>query len=603
MSNSREQSLDENVVFLPVDESNPEFLHSEREREAVERLLSEGPEAFYGSIGSELSRCFLSPEEVNQINSWAQKYQFNQVEEQNGEENSCESEDFYSTYSPCNSDKPIPDLDLGWPNRSPWMLGNGSVAIHTSPSMEGTPPVREVIRWHLQNAQKVIAIVADKLTDNVIISDLHARASRGVPVYIILNQRSLQENFTLNKLRHPNMRVRLLRGKTFCSRTGRMVVGEMRSNFLLLDLETVIHGSYNLTWMDAHLHRQLITVLRGPVVDQFDQEFRVLFAASVPAPDLWRVSGADMTAKSPHQTTDFSDFRYQRSEQPEITNPPSPPADAFLDWEAMGVIHKDSRIHDSPLDLSKEHNKSEGTMDRDVYTSHLTGEKMRINENASAEKPRLSDNSVTFSAASSSSNISATERILRLERKVEKQIFCELAAEHGTNLHESIRTKADKAEPVYPPAGRKQLLSSVNEVTTEENKPASRKPLILKVPGSEDFSSVSDIMRRMKLGTTDLLRRGKGSTMSERTQSMMDLMDPSSGLGYKGQQERSVPRFQGNLDPDHMTPALALMTKRNNESLSYLNRPPKLFPHLRPQNSTNDHINRRWSLAEVKEYK
>uniref|UniRef100_A0A1A8ATH5 Family with sequence similarity 83, member E n=1 Tax=Nothobranchius furzeri TaxID=105023 RepID=A0A1A8ATH5_NOTFU len=131
----------------------------------------------------------------------------------------------------------------------------------------------------------------------------------------------------------------------------------------------------------------------------------------------------------------------------------------------------------------------------------------------------------------------------------------------------------------------------------------NQKPLILKVPGSEDFSSVSDIMRRMKLGTTDLLRRGKGSTMSERTQSMMDLMDPSSGLGYKGQQERSVPRFQGNLDPDHMTPALALMTKRNNESLSYLNRPPKLFPHLRPQNSTNDHINRRWSLAEVKEYK
>lgn len=41
-----------------------------------------------------------------------------------------------------------------------------------------------------------------------------------------------------------NMHVRVLGGKTFCSRTGRMVVGEMKDKFLLVDLETVIHGSY-----------------------------------------------------------------------------------------------------------------------------------------------------------------------------------------------------------------------------------------------------------------------------------------------------------------------------------------------------------------------
>lgn len=50
---------------------------------------------------------------------------------------------------------------------------------------------------------QVIAIVTDQLTDSAIISDLHRAASRGVPVYIILNQRSIQENFTLNRLRHP----------------------------------------------------------------------------------------------------------------------------------------------------------------------------------------------------------------------------------------------------------------------------------------------------------------------------------------------------------------------------------------------------------------
>lgn len=50
---------------------------------------------------------------------------------------------------------------------------------------------------------QVIAIVTDRLTDGAIIGDLHNAASRGVPVYIILNQRSIQESFTLNRLRHP----------------------------------------------------------------------------------------------------------------------------------------------------------------------------------------------------------------------------------------------------------------------------------------------------------------------------------------------------------------------------------------------------------------
>lgn len=41
-----------------------------------------------------------------------------------------------------------------------------------------------------------------------------------------------------------NMRIRVVGGKSFCSRKGRMVVGEMKVNFLLVDLQTVIHGSY-----------------------------------------------------------------------------------------------------------------------------------------------------------------------------------------------------------------------------------------------------------------------------------------------------------------------------------------------------------------------
>lgn len=157
MSNSREQSLDEDALFLPVNESSPEFLYCEKERQAVERLLNAGPEAFYSSIGTERSGCFLSSEEVSQITSWAQDYHSNPLQvqrDENGKESDSEMEDYCSTYFPFHSDTPAPNLELGWPERSPWVR-KASVTVHTSPPAEGDPPVREIIRRHLQKASQV----------------------------------------------------------------------------------------------------------------------------------------------------------------------------------------------------------------------------------------------------------------------------------------------------------------------------------------------------------------------------------------------------------------------------------------------------------------
>uniref|UniRef100_A0A3Q3MQ59 Family with sequence similarity 83 member E n=1 Tax=Mastacembelus armatus TaxID=205130 RepID=A0A3Q3MQ59_9TELE len=352
MSKYQDQSLNEDVVFLPVNESSPKFLHCEKERQAVERLLSAGPEAFYSSISTEPSSCFLSSEEVSQITNWAQENRLTHVhvqKEENGVESSSDMEDVCSTYFPCQSDIPPPDLELGWPERNPWRQ-IGGIKVYTSPPAEGEPSVREVIRWHLQMASQVIGVVTDSLTDGAIIGDLHNAASRGVPVYIIFNQRTIQDSLTFGRLRHPNMRVRLLGGRTFCSRAGKTVVGEMKDRFLLLDSEIVIHGSYSLTWTDAHLHRQLITVISGPVVDSFDKEFRTLYAASFPVPDTWWVAGSHVNMR--HHQTDFSDvpFQKQLSLEPEIPNPPSPPVDSNLDWEAMGVLPRDSCFPDSLLD-------------------------------------------------------------------------------------------------------------------------------------------------------------------------------------------------------------------------------------------------------------
>lgn len=97
---------------------------------------------------------------------------------------------------------------------------------------------------------------------------------------------------------------------------------------------------HSLTWTDAHLHRQLITVLSGPVVDSFDREFRILFAASSPVSETWR--GVGSPAEVTHQLKDFSNLKFQQHLplESDITSPPSPPTDCLLDWEAMGVLQR-----------------------------------------------------------------------------------------------------------------------------------------------------------------------------------------------------------------------------------------------------------------------
>ncbi|KAM7005899.1 protein FAM83F isoform 2-T2 [Tautogolabrus adspersus] len=640
MSTSQEQSLDEDVVFLPVNGSSPEFLHCEKERQAVERLISEGPEAFYSSIGTERSGCFLSSEEVSQITTWAQDYRFNPPQVQrleNGEEDSSDMKDYCSTYFPSHSDVAPPDLELGWPEKGPW-VPKGSITVHTSPPAEGEPPVREVIRRHLQKASQVIAIVTDRLTDGAIIGDLHNAASRGVPVYIILNQRSIQENFTLNRLRHPNMQVRVLGGKTFCSRVGRMVVGEMKDKFLLVDLETVIHGSYSLTWTDAHLHRQLITVLQGPVIDSFDREFRILFAASLPVSDTWRVAGTHVDVT--HQLKDFSHhiFQKQLSWEREITSPPSPPADSLLDWEAMGVIQRDSFFPDSPFDQHEEILVKEITMQNNMLfantpiVDNFTNngdqfvDKKRVSKITSPVTNNMSDKSSSFRDADyfhsntqlSKTDLRSPERMKRVERETENGLSRQFSAEKNSN---SYKTRLDEKakEPAHImvtplPTQRRERLrresileeeSSTKEKSSKvENTPSSRKPLILRVPQSESFSSLSDIMKRIQLqeSSSGRLNRGPKAAVSEMSRSMMDLSVHNADTNHD-ERGAPVPRFKAScFDPGHTTPAFSLMKKRTDDLKPLLYRTPKNFlPRERPRSSSYA-LNTDWrrSLADMK---
>ncbi|XP_054877862.1 protein FAM83E [Poeciliopsis prolifica] len=622
MSNSQEQSLNENVVFLPVDESSPQFFHSEQEREAVERLLNSGPEVFYGSIGPKLSSYFLSPQEVSQISGWAQNYHFHKpvVDDQDETDGSVDSKKICSTYDPYQWDVPVPDLELGWPEK-PAEVPKSSVTVHSSHPAEEDLRIREVIRRHLQAAKTVIAVVTDQLTDNVIIFDLHQAASRGVPVYIILNQRSLQQNFTLNRLRHPYMQVRVLGGKTFCSKSGKIVVGEMKDNFILVDLETVIHGNYSLTWTDAHLHRQLVTVLQGPVIDSFDREFRMLFADSVPVPDTCGVTAGPQVYNH-YQTKDLSRLKGQLSADSAITNPPSPPADVFLDWEAMGVLQTDSSRPASLLGLHKENivekmsqleiNEDSPTEDRVIHNDHLVWNRRRLNEDTSPLTTRVTDNSKTnnINAEVLSTNPPAAEGIKR-------SVSRELSAEERPNKPERTVTRIDvppeTTNSFYSKRRSVALMESFEEeddktvdVSLRENSSSSteKKPLILRVPHRGNFSSVSDIMKRLKKGTPAVWRKGTNTAISDRTQSMMDRTQSMMDLSENSDSDReaAVPRFLSNLNSDHMTPALALMQRRNDGVKNALNRPPTNFmPTERPRSSTlNSTFNSSFYLRKLK---
>ncbi|XP_044030968.1 uncharacterized protein fam83e isoform X2 [Siniperca chuatsi] len=545
--------------------------------------------------------------------------------EVNGEEGNSEMEDVCSTYFPSYSDTPAPNLELGWPEKSPW-VSKGSVTVHTSPPVDGEPPVREIIRRHLQKASQVIAIVTDRLTDGAIIGDLHNAASRGVPVYIILNQRSIQENFTLNRFRHPNMQVRVLGGKSFCSRTGKMVVGEMKDKFLLVDLKTVIHGSYSLTWTDAHLHRQLITALSGPVVDSFDREFRILFAASLPIPDTWRVAGTHVDVT--HPLKDLSDLRFQKHLplEPEITNPPSPPTDSLLDWEAMGVVQRDCCFPDSLPDQQEEimtkQMPLQNNMLFDTNTPIMDGfstnrsqfvDKKRLSENTSPVGNNVPDKSTTLNnTLPSPTDPTTPERRKRVEHLTEKALSRQLSIEKSTNLDD--RTTTRLGDKTTEPAHNMIILSSTKRrecsrrksILEEERSinetPSSRKPIILRVPQSESYSSLSDIMKRFQpqQSTSGLCRRGSKAAVSEMSRSMMDLSVHTD----INPDERGVPvpRFKAScFDPGHITPAFALMKKRNDDLKSVLYRTPKTFlPRQRPRSSSYA-LNMDWrrSLAET----
>ncbi|XP_066529047.1 protein FAM83E [Hoplias malabaricus] len=600
MNSSQLESLDENVVFSPVSGSSPEFLHCEAERCALEQLLATGPESFYTKLSNDRLIPFLSPEEVNQVCAWAEDYRVSEALLDDGAlEGEADSQDYSVQYFPVHSDTPAPRLDLGWPEKAMWE-GVDQAMVYTNPPVDQMPHTREVVRKLIQGATTVIAIVTDRLTDSAVIADLYCAASRGVPVYIILNRRSVQENFTPNRLRHPNIRLRTVGGKMFFSRDGKMVVGELKENFVLVDLQTVVLGNYSLTWTDVHLHRQLITVLKGPTVESFDQEFRILYASSLPITDSLKcvrpvgVPNAD----TPH-TLYQPEYLELHNHKPVLveraSSPPPPPTDCPLDWEALGVVQWNQEIPDNLLGVCEEPLQSHSSglngqlwvpaarrgfdVQVPAIAKWTTEEKLYPSVNTELRYAKDHHNMYGFTRPPGL--VQYRRRSVALDTECENWEPLFRPREHRTDM--KLKEKSRIFSHTHREDTQRVEQSSEENTISEDSVPElngaatnHKKPIILSVPHTESFSSLSDILKKInarKSGKEQQKRAAK-TTISR---SMLDLSAPLPDTGQTNSFYESFP----------LTPALALIKKRNDDIKSGLLRPPRTFlPSARPRSSS-----------------
>ncbi|XP_068193615.1 protein FAM83F isoform X1 [Antennarius striatus] len=297
MAASQLRCMDDEHVNEKIPESRPEFYYSEEQRAALEQLVRHGDGAFKLRLKEDNVKDFLCAKEVKFIRKTFQEYHTDGGDAHGAHDKSQESSSadsgVHSTYWPQMSDTEVPCLDLGWPGGSGVYKGVTRVSVYTHPPKEPGPHIKEVVRRLIQEAQKVVAIVMDILSDLQILQDLlDASSRRGVAVYAVLEARGVPHfldmctRLQLNALHLRNLRVRMVKGAGLALSFGRLP-GSQCSKYMLVDGEKVVFGSYSFTWSSSRMDRNIITVMSGQVVDHFDVEFRELYAMSEHV-DLYR---------------------------------------------------------------------------------------------------------------------------------------------------------------------------------------------------------------------------------------------------------------------------------------------------------------------------
>ncbi|XP_062266237.1 protein FAM83H [Platichthys flesus] len=270
---------------------DPNFLpphYREEYRLAIDALIENDIQGYYEFLQSADVVSFLAQPEIEFIKSTIQvpSQSCSSLPELTYHEGSLVPDGSSDTYWPMQSDLAAPGLDLGWPQ--PSFVGPTEVTTLVNPSDPDMPSIKEHARRLIKNARQVIAVVMDVFTDIDIFADLLDAAARHVPVYILLDEQeahhfsSMVINCKVNLDLIHMMRVRVVAGTTYYSRTGKSFKGQVKDRFLLVDCGAVITGNYSFMWSYEKIHRCIAHLFLGELVSTFDEEFRILFAQSEP---------------------------------------------------------------------------------------------------------------------------------------------------------------------------------------------------------------------------------------------------------------------------------------------------------------------------------
>ncbi|XP_041732236.2 protein FAM83B-like [Coregonus clupeaformis] len=288
-------SFKEDVI--PAEYIQPHY--KESYRLAIYALLSGGRDVYQEYLKAEQLSDFLSEEEIIFILDNAELPVPEDEDSEAVKHESKENIRAPSTYFPTESDEEVPDLDLGWPEvTNENMETNISLLFH--PPRHNTPTIKEMIRKQIQDARQVIAIAMDIFTDVDIFKEIVNATTRGVVVYILLDDfqfksfLNMAESADVQIQDLKNLRVRTVKGQQYICRSGAKFHGSLEQRFLLVDCKTVLYGTYSFMWSFEKINLSMVLVVTGQLVGSYDEEFRRLFARStLPATlsqekDFWK---------------------------------------------------------------------------------------------------------------------------------------------------------------------------------------------------------------------------------------------------------------------------------------------------------------------------
>ncbi|KAL0964657.1 hypothetical protein UPYG_G00327130 [Umbra pygmaea] len=271
----------------PEDYIQPHY--KEAYRLAIDSLLKDGRDGYQKFLQTERIGSFLSEDEIQFITTNASQPNNHTDDIDGPEPETVASHSSSGTYWPANSDIDTPDLELGWPEVMHDSLQT-KIDILFHPPRLNSPTIKEVIRKQIQDARQLIAIAMDIFTDADIFKETVEASLRGIPVYVLLDEFNLQsflsmaenQDIQIQKLR--NMRVRTVKGQEYLSCSGAKFYGSMEQKFILVDCKTVVYGSYSFMWSYEKINLSMVQLIKGQLVETYDEEFRTLFArSSVPA--------------------------------------------------------------------------------------------------------------------------------------------------------------------------------------------------------------------------------------------------------------------------------------------------------------------------------